>query len=81
MAAGELERGDLEEAFDRTEVRDHDLPFADRAVEDIGADSGVGIGILENAGTGDARALDAGPGKKLAPFTGGLGLRSRSLPL
>src|SRR3990172_5483393 len=37
VAAGELERGDLEQTLDGAEVRDHDLPIADRAVEDVGA--------------------------------------------
>ncbi len=70
MATGELERGDLEETFDGAEVGDDDLPVADGAVEDIGADSCVRCGVLEDAGASDAGALDAGAGEQLAPFAG-----------
>ena len=56
--------------FDRAEVRDHDLVGLDRAGKERRTQQLVGRLVLEDAGTGHARAAHAGAFQQLAPLAG-----------
>ena len=75
VVADKIERIDLERSLYDAEIRDDDLPGADSAVEDVGADQSVGSGVLEDAGAGDTGVLGAGAFKQFAPAAGGFGMR------
>src|SRR5437764_8217393 len=75
VLAGKFERGDLEQALYRAEVRNDDLEGLHRAIEEGLTHQRVGRGVLEQPAACDRGALDAGTVEQLAPASGGFGVR------
>jgi hypothetical protein len=70
MLAAIFEAGDLEQPFDRAEIRHDHLKVAHRAGEEIRPQGLVRGRILEDAAARDARGLHACALQKLAPPPG-----------
>src|SRR5680860_373549 len=66
-----FERGDLERALDRAEIRHDHLPIAHGARKEILAQRLIRRGVLEDAAAAEPRRLDAGAFQKLTPASGG----------